>query len=56
MVPKKWQEKMEIRGRTEAIQTRVFFDRFEYREESWRPDEACCHWDSSESPPANTVK
>ena len=24
------------------------------REESWRLEETCCHWKSSERPPANT--
>ena len=29
-------------------------DQPEYWEKSWRPEETCCHSDSSESPPVNT--
>ena len=30
-------------------------DRTKYREESWRPEETCCLYDSGESQPANSA-
>ena len=50
--PKKL-EKLEIRGKLETIQTTHCWHRLEYWEESWVPEETCCHSDSSESPAAN---
>ena len=40
-------EKLEIRGRTETLQTTVLP---EYWEDHWRPEEIYCHSDSSEIP------
>ena len=37
-----------------TTQVRALKDRREYREESLRLEEICCHSDSSENPPANT--
>ena len=36
-----------------VTQTPVKDHQLEYSEESWRPEETCCHSDSSEIPPAN---
>ena len=43
---------VEIR-RIEIIPTQHCLDWIEYWEQSWRPEETCCHSDSNERPPAN---
>ena len=55
-IPKGLEKKMEelkISGKLRPSRTLHYQDRREYREESWRPEETCCHLDSSERPPAN---
>ena len=42
-------EDLEIRGGVEINQLPHWQDRAEYREESWRLEETCCHTDSCES-------
>ena len=37
----------------DTIRTKHFFDRPEYREESWRLEEICCHSNSCEIPSGN---
>ena len=49
-------EKLEIRGRAETIQTTAWQDWLEYWEEPRRPEETCCHLDSSERPSTNTCE
>ena len=40
-------------GRVETIQMTACWERSESWDESWRPEETCCHSDSSEKPSAN---
>ena len=45
-----WLEDLEIRGWVKAIH---YWNRPEYWEESWRPEETCWHSNASEKPSAN---
>ena len=57
MVPKDLEKKLkelEIRGRIETIQIQNCWDHLKYLEESWRPNDTCCHLDFNERPLANT--
>ena len=46
-------EQLEIRGRIETLQTTVLLKSDRLSEESMRPEDTCCHLDSSERPLAN---
>ena len=43
---------LEVGGRVETIQTKALWEHPEYWEESWRLEQTCCHWKSSERPSA----
>ena len=46
-------EELEIKGRIETIETTALDGIFRrVLEEFWKPQETCCHSDSSERPPA----
>ncbi len=45
-------EDLEVGGRVETIHQQYYWKRPEYWEESWRPEETCCHSNSSERPSA----
>ena len=47
-------EDLEVGGRVETIQKQYYWERLEYREESWRLEETFCHSNSSEIPSAKT--
>ena len=51
-VPENLEKRVEKFGNVGKNQ--VHSNRPKYSEESWRPEETCCHLDSKESPPANT--
>ena len=44
----KRQVQLEIGGRAKTIQITAFWGQPEYWEESWKPEETCCHSDLSE--------
>ena len=49
MVPKRLEkelEELEIRGRTKTFRLQYYWNQPEYSEESWRPEDTCCHSNS----------